>query len=458
MAMNLGRKVFGLPPKFEESASSVRNSYAFQIEQFLNRVANRRGSSLESLFAWGRGVSNEKVELEHKLAVQVKAHQDAEGKIEGLNRALGDVESKFRHASNELHRLSAEKRNMADSHADELSRLIIGHSKTVSELQTRLETDHNIAVDSLVNGHSKEVDRLNKEITKLVGQLLVNQSDNQAWPDDKLKLKFRELQRSIESATSPRHKEFLIPQNQQLGAHLDPVNFLSRAGTGKSHILLKSIIWTIFYEQFFSAPFGFGALGPGKAQKELMDIYFAWRKIFDKPTETASPSGEKFAVFHQDKLANNWRSATFQCINVALTLSDGRKPAPDTLLAKLSADNVNQAVNRIMGVLSEVARLSNSTVKSEVEDDIRRMANLSLEIALQFGVHSAKLRLSGASRGEQVVIGEEFHDCEDGDYNKGSPFVVDLVVVPSLQKIGDGRLDMTSKRTIVPCEIYPETP
>ena len=91
-----------------------------------------------------------------------------------------------------------------------------------------------------------------------------------------------------------------------------------------------------------------------------------------------------------------------------------------------------------------------------MEDEIRQMTNLACEIALQFGVHSAQLRLSAPNRGEQVQIGEEFHDCEDGDSHKGSVYGVDLVIVPGLQKIGDGRSDMSSKWTIVPCEFYPD--
>ncbi|KAH0537285.1 hypothetical protein FGG08_005910 [Glutinoglossum americanum] len=444
---------------FGESASDVRKSYASRIGDFLSHVERpsgsifrRRANTLDDLFTWGWGVLGEKQKLEHQLALQAEAYQKAQEEIDRLKEARDVAESGFQHVSAELQQVSIDFQNalventrMAEHHTHEINELILEHSKSMHDTKTRLKTDH-----------GREVERFNKEIDRLVGQLLVNQNDSQAWPDDKLKLKFRELQRLIESVTSPRNKQFLVPHNQQLGARLDPANFLSRVGRGKSHFLLKSTIWAIFQEQFFSAPFGFGALGPGKAQRELMDVYFTWRKIFDGPTGIASPGGESFAIFHQDKLANNWRSATFQCIIVALTSTDGRNPAPDTPLAKLSAKNVNQTISRIMGVLSEVSKLSNSMVGREIEDEIHQMANLSLEIALQFGVHSAQLRLSAPSRGEQIMIGEEFHDCEDGDSSKGSAYVVDLVIVPGLQKVGDGRSDMTSKRTIVPCEIYPE--
>lgn len=154
-------------------------------------------------------------------------------------------------------------------------------------------------------------------------------------------------------------------------------------------------------------------------------------------------------------MANNWRSANFRSINAVLTGGGKRNPAPDSPLAKLSADNVQQTVDRILAVLYEVSRLSNSLVRSEVEDEIHKIANIARELALQFGVHKAQLRLSVPHRGTQIQIGDEFHDCEDGDFQRGMICRVDLVTFPGLERIGDGRSDMKSKQIITPCEIYP---
>jgi hypothetical protein len=238
-------------------------------------------------FPWlGRNSGNsdleEKRRLERELAAEVRARQKAERQIDELNRARDAAESRFRQAS-------IENRSMARQHADKITTLVMEHSKSMGEAKNRydrninsLQQEHKSDLESLRMNHGREVSQLKKEITKLVGQLLVNQDDNQGWPDDKLKIKYRELQRLIESATSPRNKEFLIPPNLQLGSHLDPTNFLSRAGKGKSHFVLKSTIWAILNEQFFCAPFGFGALGPGRAHRELMEVYSTWRKLFDK--------------------------------------------------------------------------------------------------------------------------------------------------------------------------------
>lgn len=140
-----------------------------------------------------------------------------------------------------------------------------------------------------------------------------------------------------------------------------------------------------------------------------------------------------------------------------MVLSGGgkRNPARHSPLAKLSADNVQKTVDRIIGVLSEVSRLSNSLVPSYVEAEIHKMADLAREIALQFGVHTAQLRLAVPHHGAQIRIGEEFYDCEDGDSERGTVYQVDLVIFPGLERIGDGRSDMSSKQIITPCEIYP---
>lgn len=177
--------------------------------------------------------------------------------------------------------------------------------------------------------------------------------------------------------------------------------------------------------------------------------------LLTKDLSPASPDSGSFAAFQRDKLANNWRSATFQCISVALRAGNDRGRVPSTPVAKLCADNVKQTIDRITQVLSEVSSLSGGRVAGVVEEDITRTANIALEIALQFGIHPAQLRLLVPNRDEQVMIGEDFHDCENGDGDKGITFPVDLVIMPALQKIGDGRADTSSKRTIVPCEIYP---
>lgn len=107
-------------------------------------------------------------------------------------------------------------------------------------------------------------------------------------------------------------------------------------------------------------------------------------------------------------------------------------------------------------VLSEVSQLSGSSRPSQLEE-VQQITYEARNLALQFGLHSARLQLNMPERGEQVQIGADVHDCEDGDCDMGSRFLVDLVTLPGLQKFGDGKVDMSLKRTLVPCEIYPNS-
>lgn len=253
--------------------------------------------------------SEVKRKLERDLALQVKECKlqvkeckALKGQINELNRAytavdyerqqaLIEIDTIVRQHGDRIDRLNSEHaeilRERDANHGDEVKRLGAEHRGQIQKLETNygqlvesLKSSHKREVEDIETKHNQQVNQLDKEVQKLKGQLMFNQDGNQGWPDDKLETQFKQLQRLIESLTSPRNKEFVIPPNQQAGPQLDPTNFLGRAGRGKSHFMLKSIIWAIFQEQFFSAPFGFGALGPGKGQRELLDVYLTWQKSF----------------------------------------------------------------------------------------------------------------------------------------------------------------------------------
>jgi hypothetical protein len=159
-------------------------------------------------------------------------------------------------------------------------------------------------------------------------------------------------------------------------------------------------------------------------------------------------------IFCTNKAANEWRSATFQSA-VSVITGDESSTILDNLTANISASNVEKVTNLIMAIFTQVIKLTNGSLQAEAEDEIRQATFLAREIALQFGIHPAHLRLVMPARGETIEVGKGYHHCCDGDYYKGRFYKVDLVTAPGLQKIGDGRSDLTSKWTIVPCEIYP---
>jgi hypothetical protein len=201
---------------------------------------------LEKLFTWGNKVWTERNRLQGQLSTAEARIMRLESELISTQRRLAQVED--------------ENKTMKAKHTGELDELRNSHSTVIR----------------------REKDIHGREVKKLVGQLLVNTDDNQAWTDDKLKFRYQQLQNVISSLVSPRNKEFRLPQDASIHEGLDPTGFLRRATRSKVHFLLQSIIWAIIYEQFFLTPFGFGILGYGPARQTLLDMYFSWAKLLGK--------------------------------------------------------------------------------------------------------------------------------------------------------------------------------
>jgi hypothetical protein len=132
---------------------------------------------------------------------------------------------------------------------------------------------------------------------------------------------------------------------------------------------------------------------------------------------------------------------------------------PETATAPVAAlmtENIEQTVARIIGILLEMCRLSGGSPRSDLNVEVRQISHLAQELGIQFGLNSAQLKLLIPQRGDKIQIGADVQDCEDGDCNRGSKYEVDLVTLPGLQRLGDGRTDGDATRTLVPCEIYPD--
>jgi hypothetical protein len=169
---------------------------------------------------------------------------------------------------------------------------------------------------------------------------------------------------------------------------------------------------------------------------------------------------DELEIFQRDKEANKWRSATFQSIMAAVMprkTAGGRQVSPVSPVASMAmgttyAQNCTRVERDILGVLNEVA---NGVVHGELQDSVPEITRLAGELALEFGAQRSQLGLMLPIRGDNIQLGEQFVDCVDGEAAKGSYVAVELVVCPSMFRIGDGRSDLQSGRTIFPGEIYP---
>jgi len=201
-------------------------------------------------------------------------------------------------------------------------------------------------------------------------------------------------------------------------------------------------------------PFGLGVFGDGNSREKFLHLVVSWVELLGL-TNDDTLENQVLWFFSRSRVASNWRSAMFQCINETLIdVSGGGNDSGAPVAASITR-NVDQAISRMTSVLNEVTRSSGATPGGEVEE-VQQIALQARDLALQFGLHPAQLQLYKPKHGDEVQIGEEVHNCEDGDCDRGAKHLVGLVTLPGLQKIGDGRADIQSKRTLVPCEIYPK--
>jgi hypothetical protein len=294
-----------------ESASEVRNRYDSRIRNFMRCQNGPRGSRfnreepIDALLSWIEGILRERETMQDTLTQNAKKIHEVESDVQDLNTKLGRLKTSLANAENRGKEMEARNKAMREKHIDDTAKLELQHVNSMRDTVNRFtnqikamtasydaerrktKKNHDDQVVQLRREHKVEIDKKNVEIGQVVGQLLVNQDEDRAWPDNKLKVKFDELQQIIGSVTSPKQNNALrLPKNIAPGPELDPTGFIARAGSSKFKFLLRSGIWEILNQQFFSQPFGFGAFGLGHDQREVLDVHFPWRKIFDTPADT----------------------------------------------------------------------------------------------------------------------------------------------------------------------------
>lgn len=303
------------------TASDVRKAYASRIEQFFRQVEGRnlnifrrREYSLENLLTWANNILETKSELESELSLRNNACTKAEEERDALKISLEDAESNLR-------KMSAQSKKMENQHTAEIHKLLREHSKNLADAQRKYDLDmaradrehentkaqhekyvasltqqHQSTVEILKNNHKDLVESMRRDyqsnmeslkqdhaktVNRLKGQLLVNQNDFTGWPDEKLRMKFMLLKQSVDLITAPQRQELTIPKGKDLEPKLDPSGFIARAGNGNAYFLLRSLIWSILYEHFFSLPFGFGIFGPDASQNPLLQVFSSWCTLIE---------------------------------------------------------------------------------------------------------------------------------------------------------------------------------
>src|SRR5436190_12155356 len=150
-------KLFG---KSEETAESVKKHYNGRIDRFLSQFESwnplrRRQSPLDDLFAFARGIWEEKEKLRTQTSDQKEGLRTAEREIQRLQDELGST----------LQRLS-----LKEQECENKEREIASLTGQYWQALNREKAKHRAELSDMKEKHAEEVRRLKAD-------LLVNQED-----------------------------------------------------------------------------------------------------------------------------------------------------------------------------------------------------------------------------------------------------------------------------------------
>jgi hypothetical protein len=255
--------------------------YPRRVRTFIQNIDGRNsdiligdGDLLDKLFGLVQNIRAENENLRFSYLAEQAAHNETRKQRDAASIL---VHEKTREIAN-LHDRIKEK---DVQHSTKLIDTKTEHETLVQNLMERYES----TVNRMRHDHTVETDRLKSQ--------LLNLGDSKPWPDDKLKIKFSELHVKVDNIAAPGKMGTILPEGYRSleDLDLDPTGFLRRVGGSTGHILIKSTIWGVLYDHFFSLPFGFGILGPADDQNALLKAYASWYAVVkgrDTPSELAS--------------------------------------------------------------------------------------------------------------------------------------------------------------------------
>ncbi|KAK4654032.1 hypothetical protein QC762_400530 [Podospora pseudocomata] len=391
---------------------------------------------------------------------------------DGKRRLKAEYEVEKSAMTQQVHGLKAEQKHQARRYEEQIQRLKDESTVRLQELRHRyqIELESQAAKYKTEIGHrmeesdakmaaymmdrdeqaAREREQYERQIADLKQVLMERpgEFDLRLVSDRSLKEEYRALKRSVDTITF-NLGPITIDRN------IDEASFLEREGKGQERLFVKALIWAMILDGFFSAPYGFGALGPGGNGGPLFELYRSWKGIVegDGSKDENGPLGQnEFGPLYRDRYANSWRSATFQSILYAAAAKDADGNSLATGVSKTVQVNRQRVQDNMLAMLMSVCR---GDVSKEIQEELTVAVGRASELAIVFGAHRANVCFSTPNRGDAVELGREFVDCQDSDGSKGVTVTVELPVLPALFIIGDGKNDLTSVLCVEQGEVLP---
>ncbi|KAL1902657.1 hypothetical protein Sste5346_001099 [Sporothrix stenoceras] len=262
-------------------------------------------------------------QMKEAAAAHIVDKQQSEAQ---LRMQLGVLES-------QIHRLQGEHaaalKQLEEKHANVLKDVAATHEVA----QKSLHDDKEREIDEIIDAHEAETDILKEKVRELAADLISQTDDFRPATDQALRIKLLDLRNRIKNITVPNNLHLRIESSggsgeggdgattasatHQLPPDLDPTGFVSRHGSRDLQYILRGLVWNVLIDAFFSAPFGFGFLGPdpqrNPGRQQLMEIHRAWSRLYEgQQPYRYTYDNDEFAMYKRDYNANKLRSAVFQ--------------------------------------------------------------------------------------------------------------------------------------------------
>lgn len=278
----------------EESRHGQELTHKEHIEALERKMMEMKKSDQELFIALHRQEDQQAKEIE-----DLKAKHDSE-----RNQMASHYEEMMEKHKAELEKLRVQNSKLneqCDGFDSRMGQLVDDFDgKHKQELQTvkaqyeekiqSLQQTHRQEIDNLKTQHHDEmVDYGNKwkqycdeeaaqreaDFRRVMSTRALVDGDMRPSSDDELKKLFTSLKLAIQTVTyTAAHPSNLGKARSHVSKKLDPTGYLQRGG--RLPCLLQSVVWQKVMRAFFSAPWGFGVLGPGKGVNMLMRLYHAW--------------------------------------------------------------------------------------------------------------------------------------------------------------------------------------
>ncbi|KAH9884836.1 hypothetical protein F4778DRAFT_787482 [Xylariomycetidae sp. FL2044] len=221
-----------------------------------------------------------------------------------------------------------------------------------------------------------------------------------------------------------------VPRQQTiLDETLDPTHYVARnakQGNRTWPRFVRNVCWNILLEGFFHHQLGFGAFG---AQNEASSLLALFSPTEENKTSSGLPNTKEFNV---------WRATLFETLLKGMT-------SATTAASKYSSmfeENVKRVTCKLAKALQQIC---NGGLDPGCHAQLSSITQESGMLALEMGSQRVLLLLESCAHGDHVTS-NRFADESDCGVTE---FKVDLMTLPCLRRVGDGRQELGMEKVIV---------